>query len=78
MIFDYILIAKINERGKELRHSRYRIFNYNKSVQRMAILFRKNSAYNWDRVLLSEFEILYYNKNAESHANRMNGNVSNV
>jgi hypothetical protein len=44
--FDYILIAEANERGKKLRRLRYKIFSYNGCVQRMAILFRKNSVYN--------------------------------
>jgi hypothetical protein len=44
----------------------------------MAILFRKNSIYNWDRVWLSEFEILYYHENAESQAKRINGTANNV
>jgi hypothetical protein len=46
IIVDYVLIAEINEGGKKLRRSRYRILNYNRSVQRMAILFRRNSIYN--------------------------------
>jgi hypothetical protein len=44
-IFDYVLIAKVNERGEELRRLRYRILSYNRSVQRMATLFRRNSIY---------------------------------
>jgi hypothetical protein len=32
IIFDYVLIAEINERGKKLRLLRYKNFNYNKSV----------------------------------------------
>jgi hypothetical protein len=43
----------------------------------MAILFRKNSIYNWNRIWLSEFEIFYYSEDAESQANRIGGNVSN-
>jgi hypothetical protein len=46
IISDYILIAKINERGKKLRRSRYKILNHNRNIQKMAILLRRNSIYN--------------------------------
>jgi hypothetical protein len=46
ILFDYVLIAEINKRGKKLRYSRCRTFNYNRNVQKMAILFRKNLAHN--------------------------------
>jgi hypothetical protein len=44
----------------------------------MAILFRKNSIYNWDRVWLSELEILHYHEDAESQAKRINETISSV
>jgi hypothetical protein len=78
MIFNYVLIAKINEREKKLRRSRYKILNYNKSVQKIAILSRKSSVYNWDRVWLSELKILYYYENAESQIKYINRIINNV
>jgi hypothetical protein len=44
----------------------------------MATLFRRNSAYDWDRVWLLEFEILYYHESAESQAKRIDETVSSV
>jgi hypothetical protein len=44
----------------------------------MTTLSRKNLIYNWDRVWLLELEILYYNEDIESQANRINEDINNV